>query len=81
MLCLSEWASEEEEDFKAFQDGMCGVSTRVYENFFVLCVSQNGVRATMVCVVLSFSKKELVDDVKKLIKNNQWFNGNSQKKI
>jgi hypothetical protein len=60
---------------------MCGVSTRVYENFFVLCVSQNGVRATMVCVVLSFSKKELVDDVKKLIKNNQWFNGNSQKKI
>jgi hypothetical protein len=30
---------------------------------FLCCVSQTGVRATMVCVVLCFSKKEPVDDV------------------
>jgi hypothetical protein len=45
--------SEDEEDFKAFQDGMCG-SKHVCTRIFLCCVSQNEVRATMVCAFLSF---------------------------
>ncbi len=63
MLRLSEWARRRR-ILSHFQDGMCGLNTCVRE-FFLCCVSQNGVRATMAFVhgPLSFSKKEPVDDV------------------
>jgi hypothetical protein len=62
----------EEEDFKPFQDGMCGVQ-HVCARKILCCVSQNRVRATIACVVFSFAKKEPMDDagwVDRLVKKN-----------